>query len=75
MEKYAPADRWIGSGFSLTPDGQWAAFSAADDSTLAEIYVAPVASSLKPRKLTDMSAQVATWAKGVRYGANERVRP
>jgi dipeptidyl aminopeptidase/acylaminoacyl peptidase len=63
VEKYTPADRWIGSGFSLTPDGQWAAFSAADDSTLAEIYVAAVTSSLKPRKLTDMSAQVATWAK------------
>jgi dipeptidyl aminopeptidase/acylaminoacyl peptidase len=63
VKKYAPADQWIGSGFSLTPDGQWAAFSAADGSTLGEIYVAPVATTLKPRKLTDMSAQTSAWAK------------
>ena len=59
-----PADQWIGSGFSLTPDGQTAAFSAADGSTLGEIFVAPVATMLKPRKLTDMTAQTAGWAKG-----------
>jgi dipeptidyl aminopeptidase/acylaminoacyl peptidase len=71
IRKYAPFDaaqgrpseQWIGSGFSLTPDGQWAAFSAADASTLGEIYVAPVAAVLKPRKLTDMTAQVSGWTK------------
>jgi dipeptidyl aminopeptidase/acylaminoacyl peptidase len=63
IRKFAPAAQWIGSGFSLTPDGQWAAFSAADGSTLGEIYVAPVAAALKPRKLTDMTAQTAKWAK------------
>ena len=30
-------DQWIGSGFSLTPDGHWAAFSVTDGSTLGEI--------------------------------------
>ncbi len=63
VKKYAPSEPWIGSGFSLTPDGQWTAFSAADGSTLGEIYVAPVATALKPRKLTDMTAQTARWAK------------
>ncbi len=63
VKKYAPAEQWIGSGFSLTPDGQWAAFSASDGSTLGEIYVAPVSAALKPRKLTDMTAQTAKWAK------------
>jgi dipeptidyl aminopeptidase/acylaminoacyl peptidase len=63
VKKYAPAEQWIGSGFSLTPDGQWAAFSAADGATLGEIYIAPVATLLKPRKLTDMTAQTAKWAK------------
>src|SRR5436190_2147278 len=63
VKKYAASDQWIGSGFSLTPDGQWAAFSATDASTLGEIYVAPVATSLKPKKLTDMTAQTAAWAK------------
>jgi dipeptidyl aminopeptidase/acylaminoacyl peptidase len=63
VKKYTPAEQWIGSGFSLTPDGQWAAFSAADGSTLGEIYVAPVAAPLKPRRLTDMTKQTATWGK------------
>ena len=63
VKKYAPSDQWIGSGFSLKPDGQWAAFSATDASTLSEVFVAPVATALKPRKLTDMTAQTAGWAK------------
>jgi dipeptidyl aminopeptidase/acylaminoacyl peptidase len=63
IRKYTPSEHWIGSGFSLTPDGQWAAFTAADASTLGEIYVAPVATALKPRKLTDLTAQTAKWAK------------
>ena len=64
IRKYSPAERWIGSSFSLTPDGQWAAFTAADGATLTEIYVAPVAAALAPRKLTDMTAQTAGWANG-----------
>jgi dipeptidyl aminopeptidase/acylaminoacyl peptidase len=64
ITRFAPADNWIGSGFSLTPDGQTVAFSAADAATLGEIYVAAVAPAMKPRKLTDMTAQTSTWAKG-----------
>ena len=63
VKKYAPSEQWIGSGFSLTPDGQWTAFSAQDGSTLPEIHVARVATRLEPRKLTDMTAQTAKWAK------------
>ena len=59
-----PSEQWIGSGFSITPDGKWTAFTAADGSTLSEIYVAPVAAALAPRKLTDMTAQVRGWANG-----------
>jgi dipeptidyl aminopeptidase/acylaminoacyl peptidase len=57
-------DPWIASGFSLTPDGQWATFTAADASTLSEIYVAQVSTTMKPRKLTSMSAQTSGWAAG-----------
>jgi dipeptidyl aminopeptidase/acylaminoacyl peptidase len=64
IRKYTPSEQWIGSGFSLTPDGRWAAFTAADGSTLGEIYIAPVAAPLAPRKLTDMTAQVAGWPNG-----------
>ena len=70
VKQYSPSDRWIGSSFSLTPDGQTVAYIAADASTLGEVYVSPVAplgadarSAKAPRKLTDMSAQVARWAK------------
>ena len=63
IKKYTPSEQWIGSSFSLTPDGQWTAFTAADASTLGEIYVAPLAAALKPRKLTDMTAQVGGWTK------------
>jgi dipeptidyl aminopeptidase/acylaminoacyl peptidase len=63
IKRFSPAEQWMGSGFSLTPDGQWAAFTATDSSTLGEIYVAPVAPAMKPRKLTDMTAQIAGWTK------------
>ena len=71
IRKYAPSDTWIGSGFSLTPDGQTVAFVAADATTLSEIYVSPVAplggdarSAKTARKLTDMTKQTAGWANG-----------
>ena len=64
IKKYTPAEQWVGSGFSLTPDGKWAAFTAADGSTLSEIYIAPVTASLAPRRLTDMTAQVRGWTNG-----------
>jgi dipeptidyl aminopeptidase/acylaminoacyl peptidase len=66
IRKYSPTEKWIGSGFSLTPDGRWAAFTAADAATLSEIYVAPVATTLAPRKLTDMTAQTSGWPNGAR---------
>ena len=58
-----PVEQWIGSGFSITPDGGSAAFLASDASTLPELYVSALP-SLKPRKLTDMTKQVSTWARG-----------
>jgi dipeptidyl aminopeptidase/acylaminoacyl peptidase len=59
-----PADSFMGSGFSVTPDGRTVAFTASDASTIAEVYVSAVAPLLKPAKLTDMTAQTAKWAKG-----------
>jgi dipeptidyl aminopeptidase/acylaminoacyl peptidase len=63
VKKYAPGQQPIGSGFSITPDGQTVAFVASNASTLPEIYVAPVSTTMSPRKLTDMTAQTATWPK------------
>ena len=64
IRRYTPSEQWIGSGFSLTPDGRWTAFTAADGASLSEVYVAPVATALAPRKLTDMTAQTSGWANG-----------
>ena len=44
VSRHAPAERWIGSGFSLTRDGRTTAFIASDATTFPEVYVAPVAS-------------------------------
>ena len=72
IRKYAPfdsaqgrlSDTFIGSGFSLTPDGKTVAYTASDASTIAEVYASPVQAVLKPRKLTDMTAQTAKWSTG-----------
>ena len=63
IKKYTPSENFIGSGFSMTPDGQSVAYTASDASTLGEVYVSPVATAMKPRKLTDMTAQTASWTK------------
>jgi len=71
IRKYTPADQFIGSGFSLTPDGQTVAFIGADASTLGEVYVSNVTtlaaeprSAKAARRLTDMTAQVSGWVHG-----------
>ena len=54
---------WSAGNFSVTPDGRSVAFLATDASTLPEVYVSPLP-DLEPRKLTDMTAQTASWARG-----------
>jgi dipeptidyl aminopeptidase/acylaminoacyl peptidase len=61
--KRIAAEPSIASGFSITPDGRAVAFVAGDTRSLPEVYVSPLP-SLKPRKLTDMTAQVSGWARG-----------
>jgi dipeptidyl aminopeptidase/acylaminoacyl peptidase len=60
VTKYAPSERWIGSGFSLSADAQTVAFTAGDASTFPEVFVAPV-KTMSPRKLSDAGAQVREW--------------
>jgi dipeptidyl aminopeptidase/acylaminoacyl peptidase len=63
VTRFAAADQWIGSGFSLTRDGRTAAFVASDAATFPEVYVSPLAPML-PRKLTNAGSQVAHWSSG-----------
>jgi len=63
IKKYASADPAIANGFSMTRDGQWVAFTASDATNLSEVYLSPVSVTLKPRKLTDMTSQTASWSR------------
>jgi dipeptidyl aminopeptidase/acylaminoacyl peptidase len=63
IARMAPADTWVGSGFSLSRDGSKIAFLASDATSMAEVFVAP-ATMQQPRKLTTMNAQTASWAAG-----------
>jgi len=60
VTRLAPAEKWIGSGFSLSADTQTVAFVASDATTFPEIYVAPI-SMQAPRKLSATGEQVASW--------------
>jgi dipeptidyl aminopeptidase/acylaminoacyl peptidase len=61
VTRYAPADQWIGSGFSLSADAKTVAFVASDATTFPDIYIAPIAPVLAPRKLTATGDQVKSW--------------
>ena len=61
VTRFAPSDRWIGSGFSFSADATSVAFTASDASTLTEIYVASTSPTLTPKKLTTTGEQVASW--------------
>lgn len=57
--------RWAASapriaGASLTPDGQHIAFLGSDDNTLQELFISTV-DNIRPKKLTDFTAQIAGW--------------
>ena len=60
ITRFAPSERWIGSGFSLSADAQTVAFAASDASTFPEIYVAPV-KTMSPKRLTTTGDQVTSW--------------
>lgn len=64
--RHAVRDEWIGSSFSLTPDGRQVAFIGADASAFADVYVALVAPTLTATKLSDTGAQIASWPKHLR---------
>jgi dipeptidyl aminopeptidase/acylaminoacyl peptidase len=56
-------DPLIGSAFSLTREGRDVAFAAASATAMAEVFVSSVA-AFSPRKVTDMTAQIASLRVG-----------
>lgn len=65
ITRHAPRDEWIGGGFSITPDGGAAAFTATGPSDFPDVYIAPLA-TMAGRKISDAGAQIAAWPKHTR---------
>ena len=63
ITRLAPADEWIGSGFTLSRDSATVAFVASDARSFPEVFVAPV-KTMQPKRLTDLGKQTDGWIKG-----------
>jgi dipeptidyl aminopeptidase/acylaminoacyl peptidase len=63
VQRVTADDRLMLSESSVTPDGQTLAFIAESPSTLTELYVSST-QNFSPKKLTDLTAQVAGWQVG-----------
>jgi dipeptidyl aminopeptidase/acylaminoacyl peptidase len=70
IARLAPADAFVGSGYSVSRDGSRVAYVASDATSMGEVFTAPLtalagsgASRTPPdiRKLTDMNAQTTSW--------------
>jgi dipeptidyl aminopeptidase/acylaminoacyl peptidase len=64
ITRLAPRDAVVMSNFSLSRDGSTVAFLGADPKSLAEVFVAPLATATSlatARKVTDINAQTASW--------------
>ena len=65
ITKHAVRDQWIGSSFSLTPDGTRLAFIGSSPTEFPDVYVAPV-SSMAAKKVSDTGSQIVSWPKHTR---------
>ncbi|HUL72440.1 MAG TPA: S9 family peptidase [Vicinamibacterales bacterium] len=65
VRKIAPADGWIGQGFSLSATGDVAAFAGSNATHFPEVYVSGPGAT-PARALTNLGAQVAAWAQPAR---------
>jgi dipeptidyl aminopeptidase/acylaminoacyl peptidase len=65
IAKLPAPDQTVNSGFSLSKDGQTMAFLRAGARTMSELFVASgPGGTPQEKKLTDMSAQAASWPAG-----------
>lgn len=61
ITRHAVSDAWIGSSFSLTPDGRTAAFIGSGPTAFADVYLSSVQPALTPTRISHAAAQVASW--------------
>lgn len=64
--RHAVGEAWIGTAFSITPDGAWVAFLGADPDSVPDVYVARVAPMLAPVRVSRLGEQVAAWPRHTR---------
>lgn len=65
ITKHAVRDEWSGGGFSLTPDGTTATFTATSATEFADVYIAPL-QTMAAKRVSDLGAQIASWPKHTR---------
>ncbi len=63
--RHAVRDQWIGSSFSLTPDGATVAFIGSGPTDFPDVYIAPV-KTMVATKISDTAAQISSWPKHAR---------
>src|SRR5688572_6969834 len=66
VTRHFAREAWIGGGFSLTADGKNAAFIGSGPTEFPEVYLGDVTSLASARKVSDTSAQIASWPKHTR---------
>jgi dipeptidyl aminopeptidase/acylaminoacyl peptidase len=65
IARHAVRDQWIGTSFSITPDGSRVAFIGSSPTEFPDIFVATL-SSMAAKKVSDTGAQIASWPKHTR---------
>ncbi|MDP1568458.1 MAG: S9 family peptidase [Vicinamibacterales bacterium] len=61
ITRHAAEEAWIGTSFSLTPDGAHTAFLASGPARFPDVYTARITPTLAPTRVSDLGAQVAAW--------------
>ncbi len=61
IRTHQPRDTWIGSQFSLTPDGTKVAFVAAGPTEFADVHAGEVAQLANARRISNTRAQITAW--------------
>ena len=77
ITKHSVRDTWMGSGFSITPDGSTVAFVGSTPTEFPDVYIAPMwgprdadfasrGVTMAAKKVSDTGAQIASWPKHAR---------
>ena len=61
--RHAVRDEWIGSGFSISRDGQNVAFIGSGATDFADVYIASLAPAMQPTRVSNTAEQIAAWPK------------